>query len=101
MMPKNLKNNPEAFAAWKAKRALYANVRYHALKTNPEYVEKKRASNRKTWRKRYPKLREDVEAYRAKQREYYHRRGKFIRMEKRREARRAAVSLGKTQQDQI
>lgn len=97
MMPNRLKDDPKAFAAWKAKRALHAKVKYHALKTNPEYVEKKRASNRKTWRKRYKELRKDVEAYRAKQREYYHRRGKFIRMEKRRDARRASVSLGKAQ----
>lgn len=97
MLTKIIKNNPVAFAAWKAKRALHAKVKYHALKTNPKYVEKKRASNRRTWRKRYKELRKDVEAYRAKQREYYHRRGKFIRMEKRRDARRAAVSLGKAQ----
>lgn len=97
MLTKIIKNNPVAFAAWKAQRAAYARAKYHASKADPEYLEKKRASNRKTWRKRYPELRKDVEAYRAKQREYYHRRGKFIRMEKRRDARRAAVSLGEAQ----
>jgi len=81
-MRKDLKDHPAAFAAWKAKRAAYARARYHEKKSDPEYIEKKRASNRKTFKKRYPKLRanpEQVEQYRAKQREYYHTRGWLIR----------------------
>ena len=62
-MPKNFKNDPKAFIEWKAQRAAYARAKYHASKADPEYLEKKRASNRKTWRKRYLELRKDVEAY--------------------------------------
>lgn len=90
-MRKDLKDHPVAFAAWKAKRAAYARSRYHAKKNDPEYIEKKRASNRKTFKNRYPKLRSDperVEQYRAKQREYYHTRGWLIRKIKRNEKRR-------------
>jgi hypothetical protein len=103
-MRKDLKEYPEEYAAWKAKRAAYARSRYHAKKNDAAYVQKKRESNLKSWYKTYPINRLDpkkVEKNRAQQREYYHKRGKFIRKEKRNDARRAAVSVGEIQQKHV
>ena len=92
-----LRKHPVAFAAWKAKRAARARARYHAKKNDPSYVEKKRASDRKNFKKRYKKARADserVEKYRAKQREYYHARGWLIRKINRKNAKQHQQEVG-------